>query len=92
MQEVNIYDNSEIVILKKESIIYKLFIIITLTILITLFLLMYFYSYSVNIRLKGIVKDNYINITISETNLKKLTGNILINEKKYKVKMASISL
>jgi hypothetical protein len=68
MQEVNIYDNSEIVILKKESIIYKLFIIITLTILITLFLLMYFYSYSVNIRLKGIVKDNYINITISETN------------------------
>jgi hypothetical protein len=60
--------------------------------LIVLLSLITLYKYDKISNLKGIVKDNKINLTVSENDLKSLNSReILVNEKKYKVSIYSIS-
>lgn len=92
MQSIDIYNNSEIILQRKESIIYKVFILIVLLFLVVILLLMTLYKYDKNSKVKGIVKDNKVNLTVSENNLKLLSNSdVLVNEKKYKVNIDSIS-
>lgn len=92
MQNIDIYNNSEIVLQRKESKVYKIFILIVLLSLVMFLLLMTLYKYDKISELKGIVKDNKIKLTVSENTLKSLNiEEILVNERKYKVSIDSIS-
>lgn len=92
MQSIDIYNNSEIVLQRKESKVYKIFILIVLLSLVMFLLLMTLYKYDKISELKGIVKDNKIKLTVSENTLKSLNiEEILVNERKYKVSIDSIS-
>jgi hypothetical protein len=92
VQSIDIYNSSEIILQRKESKIYKIFILIVLLFLVVLLLLITLYKYDKISKLKGIVKDNKINLTVSENDLKSLNGrDIIVNEKKYKVSIYSIS-
>jgi len=92
MQSIDIYNNSEIILQRKESLIYKVFILIVLLFFVVILLLMTLYKYDKTSKVKGIVKDNKINLTVSESNLKLLSNSdILVNENKYKVNINSIS-
>lgn len=92
MQSIDIYNSSEIVLQRKESKVYKIFILIVLLFLVMLLLLMTLYKYDKISKLKGVVKDNKINLTLSENDLKLINSrDILVNGKKYKVSIDSIS-
>lgn len=92
MRNLDIYNNSEIVLQRKESKIYKVFIILVLIFALLALLLVTLYKYDRTIKLKSLVKDNKVNLTVSEDNLKLLSNKpILINKKEYQVKIESIS-
>lgn len=92
MSSIDIYNNSEIILRKKESLIYKIFILIVLLFLAIVILFMTLYKYDKISKVKGIVKSNKINLTVSENNLKLLNNSeILVNGSKYKVNLDSIS-
>ncbi len=92
MHGIDLYNNSEIILQRKESIIYKVFILIVILFLLIFLLLIALYRYDRISKIKGLVKNNKISLTISENNLKLLNSNdILVNEKRYKVNIESIS-
>jgi|GEM_PF-2805067 len=92
MSSIDMYNNSEIILQKKESLIYKIFILIVLLFLAIIIFFMTSYKYDKISKLKGIVKDNKINLTVSENNLKLLNNSeILVNGLEYKVNLDSIS-
>lgn len=92
MSSIDIYSNSEIILQRKESKIYKVFILIMLLFLVVMLLLVTLYRYDNTSKVKGIVKDNKINLTVSEKYLKLLNNSdILVNEKRYKVNIDSVS-
>ena len=92
MRNIDIYNNSEVILQRKESKNYKLFIIIVLIFVLLAIVLVSSYKYDRTLKLKSLVKDNKINITVSEDNLKLLNNkSILINKKEYQVNIESIS-
>lgn len=92
MRNIDIYNNSEVILQRKESKIYKLFIIIVLIFVLLAIVLVTSYKYDRTLKLKSLVKDNKINITVSEDNLKLLSNKpILINKIEYQVNIESIS-
>ena len=92
MRNIDIYNNSEVILQRKESKIYKLFIIIVLIFVLLAIVLVTSYMYDRTLKLKSLVKDNKINITVSEDNLKLLNNkSILINKKEYQTVIDSIS-
>ncbi len=92
MRNIDIYNNSEVILQRKESKIYKLFIIIVLIFVLLAIVLVSSYKYDRTLKLKSLVKDNKINITVSEDNLKLLNNkSILINKKEYQTVIDSIS-
>lgn len=92
MQSIDMYNNSEIILQKKESKLYKIFIIVVLVFLTGAILLMTLYKYDKISKVKAVVKNSKINLTVTEDNLKLLSNNnVLVNDKEYKVVIESIS-
>lgn len=92
MQNLDIYNNSEIILQRKESKIYKVFIMLVSIFTLLTLLLVTLYKYDRTFKIKSLVKDNKVNLTVSEDNLKLLSDkSILINKKQYQVNIESIS-
>ncbi len=92
MQNLDIYNNSEIILQRKESKIYKVFIMLVSIFALLTLLLVTLYKYDRTFKIKSLVKDNKVNLTVSEDNLKLLSDkSILINKKQYQVNIESIS-
>lgn len=93
MSNIDIYNSSAIIIERKESLLYRIFIISLLLIFTLLFLLSTLYKYDKNYKLKALIQNGNLNLTVNEKELKLLNDNnqVLVDELVYKVGISSIS-
>lgn len=86
MLDIDLYNNGEILINSKKSIIYNIFIVLVIIVLVSTLLLSILYKYNKTTKIKGVVKDAKINLLLDEENYKDITTKeILINGGTYKV-------